>query len=1167
MADVTLSVGFAFQKQDINESVEKLESAFSDLQLRTDLPENLKKDINTCMGMISGFQKYMVRQLSQMDLSAVDVTDFTKSIINELGEVEDPIRNLIKEVQKIDSSFDPKPLLDNLFNFKSSMLSLGDTFVKVAKAAESAGVAVKFEGDANAQIESIIHVLEKLRQQISETNLNSLANDFAKSLKTTEDVEKAYDELADSYSKVNAQIKIYRGYLVQAEKTGASDNEKLALELEYRDFLRQRLELLVKINRLDSEIGPEKESFFNTEEGKAAEKILDNLSQNVLNLISNYETLTGKYKNFQVALNSGIELPLLSQKDANKITNTGVINVAAQLKITTSAEDMWLIIKERLDEVQALVESEHVIVVPIRYVDKTNESATAQAKSVSDEYAFDFNETYEYIEKKAIETATETAKNAIEEIRKTFNDSENTIAVHLDIPDDEIDKINAKLKKDELEGKIDFSSALDEAKEKAENLLTAFKNINDELIESAQKRNELNTDYSSKYADETLQQQVAQATERAEKAIEELNEIFVKKPIVIQFDIQESLKNLEAAIEEQNLSGQLDITDNLKKAISMTDELVTHLKGIESIDFKANFLTAIDLGNLISQVEQIATLLAGIDTQLKQMQAIDFTIGVPDVKFDFSDVLSYFERITNAIEQMSTALANSSAVSSFQDFADLLDNISTKVQNVKDDINSIKINNQVVNGFKNLNSALSNVKNLSTSSLKNVADALERVNAVNAEHAKDVFSSFKAITKTNVENISRIAPALKDLKKELDALDKTDYKGFLYQIESILKNADALKALSTVITTSKKQIEGLGTGFKDVDREYATRIDKIKSSLEGLQRESNVRKYMPQYKDLLNELDALIREYEKLSSISPFLRFNSDNKRLKDIEKRIIDINYQLQETDRIVQNPTRTNAIKKINTFLRDSSKLTQEEREQLEQLIKLLNNPNLSMSEYREIMTTFNQISASAIKAGRASSSFFDAVRNKLKYGWAQTFATFFSFYDIIRYMREVSSTVAQLNSSLIELAKVSEASVGELYADFNDFAQIAKETGGTINDIVNMTAGWARNGFNLPDSKELARVSSIFQNIGDGISAAQSNEYLVSTLKGFRLEADSAIEIIDKINNVSNNAASGVSDIGEALERSSSAFGAANTSLSKSIALLTTAKQHWLYVQKCA
>ena len=311
---------------------------------------------------------------------------------------------------------------------------------------------------------------------------------------------------------------------------------------------------------------------------------------------------------------------------------------------------------------------------------------------------------------------------------------------------------------------------------------------------------------------------------------------------------------------------------------------------------------------------------------------------------------------------------------------------------------------------------------------------------------------------------------------------------------------------------------------------------------------------MPEYADNVERLYSLIDQFNRRKN-QPSLFQKEEMEKLK---QEIIEINFRLQETDKIVQSPAKTNAIKKINTFLRDSSKLTEEEREQLDALIKRINNPNLSMTEFREIMATFNQIEAGAIKAGRATSSFFDAIRNKLKYGWAQTFATFFSFYDIIRYMREVSDTVADLNSKLIELAKVSEASVGELYKDFNDFAAIAKETGGTISDIIGMTSDWARNGFNLPQSKELARVSSIFQNIGDGITAAQSNEYLVSTIKGFRLQAEDAIDIIDKINNVSNNAASGVSDIGEALERSSSALGAANTDLSKSIALLTTANE---------
>lgn len=73
---------------------------------------------------------------------------------------------------------------------------------------------------------------------------------------------------------------------------------------------------------------------------------------------------------------------------------------------------------------------------------------------------------------------------------------------------------------------------------------------------------------------------------------------------------------------------------------------------------------------------------------------------------------------------------------------------------------------------------------------------------------------------------------------------------------------------------------------------------------------------------------------------------------------------------------------------------------------------------------------------------------------------------------------------------------------------------------------------------------------------MSTETASENLISTLQGFQLDASKAESIIDKFNEVANHYAIDTQGIGEALKRSAASFNAANTSLSESIALVTTA-----------
>nr|MDB6475689.1 phage tail tape measure protein [Blautia wexlerae] len=178
----------------------------------------------------------------------------------------------------------------------------------------------------------------------------------------------------------------------------------------------------------------------------------------------------------------------------------------------------------------------------------------------------------------------------------------------------------------------------------------------------------------------------------------------------------------------------------------------------------------------------------------------------------------------------------------------------------------------------------------------------------------------------------------------------------------------------------------------------------------------------------------------------------------------------------------------------------------------------------------------------------------KDKISSGLEQSFAQFFSIYDVVNYGKQIISVATDVNSAFTDLSKVSDATVSDLESKLSDYANLAKDVGATITDTISATSDWARMGYNIPDSQELARVSLIYKNVGDGIDIEEANNSLISTLKGFNLEADDAMSIIDKFNEVSNNFAINSGGIGEALQRSAASFNAANTDLSKSIALIT-------------
>ena len=242
-----------------------------------------------------------------------------------------------------------------------------------------------------------------------------------------------------------------------------------------------------------------------------------------------------------------------------------------------------------------------------------------------------------------------------------------------------------------------------------------------------------------------------------------------------------------------------------------------------------------------------------------------------------------------------------------------------------------------------------------------------------------------------------------------------------------------------------------------------------------------------------------------------------------------------------------------KIHKLLNENSKMSSKAKAQIKAFYKEIEsgNPSMSLNKiHAEIMKIVN----AEVEAGRGGKSFFNTLKNSGFHQIAAQMAGMVGVYDVINVIKQAASTVTELNTQITELAKVSEQSSKQIYADFDSYANIAKEVRGTISDTIAATADWSKNGYSIPDAKQLAEVSQLYKNVGDGIDIDTANESLISTLKGFKLEADEAEHIVDVFNEVSNNEAISSAGIGESLQRSAASFNAANTSLEQSVALVT-------------
>lgn len=159
----------------------------------------------------------------------------------------------------------------------------------------------------------------------------------------------------------------------------------------------------------------------------------------------------------------------------------------------------------------------------------------------------------------------------------------------------------------------------------------------------------------------------------------------------------------------------------------------------------------------------------------------------------------------------------------------------------------------------------------------------------------------------------------------------------------------------------------------------------------------------------------------------------------------------------------------------------------------------------------------------------------------------------------MHELVDAVREVDSAMVELRKVTDASSGTYDAFLDNAKSRSREIGSSVSDLVNASALFAKMGFNLSDSFDLGTTATILANVGDEIGSVEdATNTLISVLKAYGLETSAAASVTDKLNEVSNRFPISAGGIADALQRSSAAMSAAGNTLDETISLITVANQ---------
>lgn len=433
--------------------------------------------------------------------------------------------------------------------------------------------------------------------------------------------------------------------------------------------------------------------------------------------------------------------------------------------------------------------------------------------------------------------------------------------------------------------------------------------------------------------------------------------------------------------------------------------------------------------------------------------------------------------------------------------------------------------------------------------LKAVNDELEKTNTQMKElyeNIKNVLSEKQKLQLTNMDSEAQFKASRKtfngadntaqELKKQQKATED-DLKRTIKQQESIYENR-------------RKQIQAL--------ENYAKNNSNYKNS--------NIQTYL-YGEDGTGNTSGKIKELrEQLSLIE-----NTDpSKTVKDFDKNCKTLDGTLDSTSQYLKelgfdfrDIKQTNVdMTKFKSVYERATKLENliSNKGKYSFLIDSINGIKSAASSCEGDVTELSaRLSSLEVEANRCGAT-TETLSQKLSRLFKEHFQTAVAMYGVAMVkqgLREVYNNVVDIDTSMTNLKKVTNETESAYSIFLSSASSQARELGASISDVIDSTAEWSRLGYTLDESQELAKWSTVLSNIGDGIdSASDAASYLVSILKGFRMEADEVEHVVNVLNSVGNNEPISESGIAEALVRSASALSAAGNSFEESVSLISAA-----------
>ena len=372
------------------------------------------------------------------------------------------------------------------------------------------------------------------------------------------------------------------------------------------------------------------------------------------------------------------------------------------------------------------------------------------------------------------------------------------------------------------------------------------------------------------------------------------------------------------------------------------------------------------------------------------------------------------------------------------------------------------------------------------------------------------------------------------------------------------------KGLKITIGGNTNATQGAQKQVRDLTRQVTNAQIKLMSMGGGADRRkyenTGIKSIEDAYQAYIKLID-LAKKADEMLALDP----NNVKKQQAFIEvvKRVSDVQKALNtefnnSTAMDKQSLSYNKVIARITEYqakFKDTLKNTPQLAAQLEELNRQLAGGTFTGTE-ADAQNRFIALTNQIRQAGGEAETLGQKIRRifgeKLGYGIIASAAMMAR-----RALREVYNNVVELDNAVVNL-QIATGKNREATKELVDtYSDLGRELGATTKEVANAADTWLRQGYNIEDTNELIKQSTMLSKLGQ-MESAEASTALTSSLKGYQLAASDAASVVDKLTAVDMEAAASAGDIATAMSECANSARIAGVDMNTLIGYLTTVKE---------